>query len=104
MKELKENLQVLAIVFATAFFLGIAFYVLVLKRPPKPHSEVCRIEIAQTKALRKQLSSANELCLEKINIAVAAERKANNESFRKKYKRLEEACNELDCLQCKKDR
>jgi uncharacterized protein YktB (UPF0637 family) len=104
MKELKENLQILAIVFATGFFFGIVFYTFVLKRPPRPHSEVCKLDIAQVKSLKIQLTDSNNLCLQKIDAAVKIESKTNKETFQKKYKRLEEACNELDCLQCKRDK
>lgn len=104
MKDLKENLQIITIIFATGFFFGIVFYTFVLKRPPKPYSEVCKLDIAQVKSLKLQLATSNDLCLQKINSAVKVEKEANKETFQKKYKRLEEACNELDCLQCKRDK
>lgn len=103
MKNLKENLQILITVFITGFFLGIIFYIFVLKSSPKPHSEVCKLDIAQVKSLQMQLSTSNDLCLQKINTAVEIENKANKDFFQEKYKRLEKVCNELDCLQCKRD-
>ena len=65
-------------------------------------NELCAIDIKQNQSLQKTLNKQESMCLEKIDATIKRIQADQNLKFNLKYKRLQEACNILDCAQCKR--
>lgn len=99
-QDILKDIKILAAIFFISFLFGILFYALFLDKPCRTRLDLCKLDIVHIESLKSKLSKLNAECIEKIDTAVSLEKESNKKAFDKKYKRLEKACNELDCLQC----
>ena len=63
---------------------------------------LCKADIVLNNTLKDTLSKQEALCIQKIDSSVKASLENQTQRFDLKFKRLEDACNQLDCAQCKR--
>jgi hypothetical protein len=102
MNDLKDIYYiVLGSVFTVGLILGGIIYAL-LAEQCKPREVLCKADIVLNNTLKDTLSKQETLCIQKIDSSVKASLKNQTQRFDLKFKRLEDACNQLDCAQCKR--
>lgn len=85
------------------FLLGILFHYSITPNQ-KPESELCSVERKQIALLKAQVTKSEESCFTKIEQITEQITQSQKANCLAKTKRLEEACNELDCLQCRRQK
>ena len=103
--SLNINVNLYKIFLAASFIFGLAigFFLAVAIIPDcKTRAQLCAQDIKSNDSLRTQLSKSELKCSELLTATV--EKVLHEQSLiqDQKVKRLEEACNDLDCLQCKR--
>lgn len=68
----------------------------------KTRDELCALDIQLNNSLKTQLSKSEVKCSELLTESVKKALQKQQDSHQAKFKRLEESCNDLDCLQCRK--
>ena len=102
MNDLKD---IYYIILGSVFTLGLIFGAIIyslLAEECKPRKVLCKADIMLNKTLQETLTKQESLCIQKIDSAVKSSIKNQTERFDFKFKRLEDACNQLDCAQCKR--
>ena len=102
MNDLKD---IYYIILGSVFTLGLIFGAIIyslLQENCKPREVLCKADIVLNNTLKDTLSKQETLCIQKIDSAVKNALKTQTERFDFKFKRLEDACNQLDCAQCKR--
>ena len=102
MNDLKDIYYiVLGSVFAVGLIIGAIVHSLIVKEC-KPREVLCKADIVLNNTLKDTLSKQEALCIQKIDSAVKESLQTQSSRFDLKFKRLENACNQLDCAQCKR--
>ena len=102
MNDLKEfYIAIIAAIFIVGLVLGALLFSL-FTEDCKTREQLCIADIQQNKSLKETLSKQELLCSEKIDSVIKITLKNANHKFSSKYKRLEQACNQLDCAQCRR--
>ena len=90
---------------ASVFFVGCiigAITYSVFSQDCKTREELCSLDIKQIELLKTQLSKSESKCLKLVSSSVLKAKKDAKDSCDNKLERIEDACNDLDCLQCRK--
>jgi hypothetical protein len=83
------------------FLLGVLFHYSI-SPDQKSRSEICAAERKQIDILKTQITKSEESCFVKIDQITKQVTAAQETKCLAKTKRLEDACNQLDCLQCRR--
>ena len=83
------------------FLLGVLFHYSITPSQ-KSKSELCSAERKQVLVLKAQVTKSEQSCFTKIDETIKRITSAQETKCLNKTKRLEDACNELDCLQCRR--
>jgi len=92
---------VIASVFTLGLILGAILHALLTEKC-KPRDILCKPDITLNNTLKGTLAKQEALCIQKIDLAVKSHSESQSQRFDLKFKRLEEACNKLDCAQCRR--
>ena len=68
----------------------------------KTRDELCKLDIKQIASLKAQLTESENKCFASIDKSLKRCVKQQVELCKDKVKRLEDACNDLDCAQCRR--
>ena len=93
------------IIIGTVFLLGSVFGVTlsyVFSEDCKTRTELCALDIKQNKLLKDQLTESEKKCFLSIDSSVNSCIEDQNKLCNNKLSRIEEACNDLDCTQCRR--
>ena len=102
MNDLKDIYYIiLGSVFTLGLILGAVIYASLVEEC-KPREVLCKADIVLNNTLKDTLSKQEALCIQKIDSSVKASLENQTQRFNLKFKRLEDACNQLDCAQCKR--
>lgn len=102
MNQFKQvYLPILSAVFVVGLILGAILFSL-FSENCKTREQLCSLDIKQNITLQQTLKKQELLCTEKIDSIVKETLKQNNLKFNLKFQRLQDACNRLDCAQCKR--
>lgn len=94
-------LIVVGSVFAVGCIIGAITYS-VFSEDCKTREELCSLDIKQIELLKIQLSKSESKCLELVSSSVLKVKKESKDLCDTKLQRIEAACNDLDCLQCRR--
>lgn len=102
---IKNIEQVYVIIIGAVFLLGSIFGATLfytLSEDCKGRKELCALDIKQNDLLKKQLTEAEKKCFLSIDSSVQACVEEQGKLCDTKLKRIESACNDLDCAQCRR--
>jgi gas vesicle protein len=68
----------------------------------KTREQLCSLDIKQNTSLKAQLTASENKCFVSIDTSLKRCVKDQSKLCSSKVKRLEEACNDLDCAQCRR--
>jgi uncharacterized membrane-anchored protein YhcB (DUF1043 family) len=103
MTSLKEEFYIAAA--AAIFIVGLVFGAVLcnlLSKDCKTREQLCMSDMQLNKSLKQTLSTQELKCAEKIDKVSETVLKNANQKYLAKYERLKQACNELDCSQCRR--
>ena len=103
MTGLKEELYIA--VASGIFIIGLVFGAVLcnlLTEDCKTREQLCMPDMQLNKSLKQTLSTQEIKCANKIDKVTETVLKNANQKYSAKYERLEQACNELDCSQCRR--
>ena len=102
---IKNIEQVYVIIIGAVFLLGAIFGATLfyaLSEDCKGRAELCALDIKQNDLLKKQLSESEKKCFSSIDSSVKTCVEEQEKLCDTKLKRIEDACNDLDCAQCRR--
>lgn len=102
---IKNVEQIYVIIIGAVFLLGSVFgatLTYVLSEDCKTRIELCSLDIKQNNLLKKQLSESEKKCFSSIDASVQTCIEEQKRLCDTKLKRIENACNDLDCAQCRR--
>jgi hypothetical protein len=97
----KQNYKTLIPVFLLGLLTGIMLYAF-FSSACKSRDQLCKLDIKEITLLRTTLKKQELKCLETTDVAIKKVRSAEKRKYTEKRNRIEEACNVLDCAQCKR--
>jgi hypothetical protein len=102
---MKNIEQIYIIILGAVFFVGAAFgstLTYLLSEDCKTRQELCVVDIKQNQVLKKQLTDSENKCFEAIDKATDTCVKDQKQLCGTKLLRIQNACNDLDCAQCRR--
>jgi|APSaa5957512535_1039671.scaffolds.fasta_scaffold66006_3 hypothetical protein len=86
--------------FVVGLLLGVLLFN-VFSKDCKTRQELCSVDIKEISLLRAKLNQTEADCFKSVDEAVEKTKASETNACSIRLKRIEDACNELDCLQCK---
>ncbi len=102
---MKNIEQIYIIILGAVFFIGAAFgstLVYLLSEDCKTRQELCSLDIKQNELLKNQLTDSETKCFKAIDDATNICIKDQKQLCSTKLLRIQNACNDLDCAQCRR--
>ena len=102
---IKNIEHVYVIIIGAAFLAGSIFgaaLTYALSEDCKTRVELCALDIKQNLLLKKQLGESEKKCFLSIDTSVQVCVEEQKTLCNNKLKRIENACNDLDCAQCRR--
>ena len=103
MNDLKSYYKIMLLIAFFSFLFGLGFFAVAFDENCKSRQELCSLDLEEIALLRKQLKKTEDSCIEQLKKASDTVRKNCEASYKAKMIRIEKSCNELDCLQCKRE-